>query len=109
MDKTFSFDEVWNACIDTVPDLGWSVSSTDKASGLIVADQAVVSINSSKVSRLNIRLQKAPAGGTVVNVAFVPPPGMTGGWGTVDKYVELLKKRLPGLQVTVVYGIKRAA
>ena len=71
------YKKVWNACLDSLADIRFSASSTDPASGLIIADQAVVG-GKGTVSRLNIRLSKA-SGTTTVVVKFVPPPGTVGG------------------------------
>lgn len=67
-------------------------------SGLIVADQAVVSGHGT-VSRLNIMLTKS-ADGVSVNVKFVPPPGTIGGYDIVDNYVKALKERIPDIEVS---------
>lgn len=92
-----SYESIWKACIDSLSDVRFSVSSTDMGSGLIVADQAVVS-GSGTVSRLNIMLTKS-ADGVSVSVKFVPPPGTIGGGGIVDAYVKALKERIPDIEV----------
>jgi hypothetical protein len=94
-----NYKKVWKACLDSLSDVRYSASSTDSASGLIIADQAVVSGHGT-VSRLNINLSKE-SNGVVVVVKFVPPPGTIGGQGTADAYVEALKKRLPDLKTIV--------
>jgi hypothetical protein len=93
-----SYDSIWKACIDSLSDVRFSVSSTDKESGLIIADQGVVSGGGS-VSRLNIMLTKS-VDGVSVSVKFVPPPGTIGGWGNVDAYIKALKERIPDLVVS---------
>jgi hypothetical protein len=90
------YKKVWNACIDSLPDVRFSVSSTDAASGLIIADQAVVSGHGT-VSRLNIRVSRG-SGNTIVVVKYVPPPGTIGGYGTADRYVAALKQKIPDLE-----------
>ena len=45
-----NYDLIWKACIDSVSDVQFSVSSTDPVSGLIIADQAVLGSHG-KVSR----------------------------------------------------------
>lgn len=93
------FDKVWKACLDSLSDVQFSATSTDKASGLIIADQAVVSGHGT-VSRLNISLSKESKG-IIVTVRFVPPPLTVGGQGIADAYVEALKQRLPDLKTVV--------
>lgn len=94
------YQKVWNACVDVVADVQFSVSSTDPTSGLIIADQAVFG-GKGQVSRLNIRLFKALTS-TDVSVKFIPPPGTIGGGGTAERYVTALKKRIPDLEPVVL-------
>ena len=93
-----SYESIWKACIDSLSDVQYSASSTDMATGLIVADQAVIG-GGGKVSRLNIMLTKS-ADGVSVSVKFIPPPGTIGGGGTVDEYVKALKERIPDIEVS---------
>jgi len=93
------YTKVWKACLDSLADVQFSATSTDLASGLIVADQAVVSGHGT-VSRLNITVIKASRGITVT-VKFVPPPMTIGGQGTADAYIQALKQRIPDLKVMV--------
>jgi hypothetical protein len=94
-----NYKKVWKACLDSLADVQFSASSTDYASGLIIADQAVVSGHGT-VSRMNIQVSKESEG-IIVTVKFVPPPFTIGGQGTTDAYVEALKKRLPDLKTIV--------
>ena len=93
-----NYELIWKACIDSLSDVQFSVSSTDTVSGLIIADQAVVGGHGT-VCRLNIMLTKS-ADGVSVNVKFVPPPGTMGGGGTVDAYIKALKERIPDIEVS---------
>ena len=95
-----NYQKVWNACVDVVADVQYSVSSTDPTSGLIIADQAVLG-GHGQVSRLNIRLFKALTG-TDVTVKFIPPPGTIGGGGTAERYVTALKQRIPDLESVII-------
>lgn len=92
-----NYKTVWNACIQSVSDVRFSVSSTDPTTGLIIADSAVVS-GSGTVSRLNIQLLKAISD-TTIEVKFVPPYGTIGGWGTADGYLDAVRKRVPDLKI----------
>jgi hypothetical protein len=92
-----SYNTIWRACIDSLSDVRYSASSTDKTSGIIIADQAVFQ-GQGTVSRLNIMLEKTTSG-VSVKVKFVPPPGTMGGGGTADSYIKALKKRIPDIQV----------
>ena len=94
------YQKVWNACVDVVADVQFSVSSTDPTSGLIIADQAVFG-GHGQVSRLNIRLFKALTS-TDVTVKFIPPPGTIGGGSTAERYVAALKQRIPDLEPVVL-------
>ena len=94
------YKKVWDACVDTVPDVQFSVSSTDSSAGLIIADQPVFG-GHGEVSRLNIRLFKALTS-TDVSVKFIPPPGTIGGGGTAERYVDALKQRIPDLESVVL-------
>jgi hypothetical protein len=99
--SNLSYNTIWNACIDSISDVQYySVSSTDKTNGLIIADQAVIG-GKGTVSRLNIRLMKS-AVGVSVHVRFVPPPMTMGGQGTVDSYITALKQRVPDLKVSEI-------
>jgi hypothetical protein len=93
-----SYESIWQACIVSLPDVRFSVTSTDKESGLIIADSAVFG-GSGTVSRLNIMLTKS-TNGVSVNVKFVPPFGTVGGGGTVDAYIKALRKRIPDIEVS---------
>jgi len=92
-----NYETIWKACIHSLSDVQFSASSTDMASGLIIADQAVYG-GPGTVSRLNIMLTKL-AGGVSVSVKFVPPPGTMGGGDIVDNYINALKKRIPDISV----------
>jgi hypothetical protein len=94
------YKKVWDACIDSVVDVRFSVSSTDASSGLIIADQPVFG-GSGEVSRLNIRLFKALTS-TDVSVKYIPPFGTIGGGGTAERYVAALKQRIPDLEPVIV-------
>ena len=95
-----NYKKVWKACLDSLVDVRFSVSSTDTTSGLIIADQAVVGGHGT-VSRLNIQVSKE-SNGTTVTVTFVPPPGTMGGGTITDNYVKALKKRIPDIVPVVV-------
>jgi hypothetical protein len=90
------YDIIWKACIDSLSDVRFSASSTDKEGGLIIADQSVV-MGEGSVARLNIMLTKS-SGGTSIDVKFVPPPGSVGGFGIVDDYYAALRSRLPDIK-----------
>jgi len=92
------YESIWKACIESLSDVRYSASSTDKGSGLIIADQAVVG-GRGTVSRLNIMLTNS-ADGVSVSVKFVPPPGTVGGGSIVDHYVAALKERIPDIEVS---------
>lgn len=92
------YDTVWIACIDALANVRFSASSTDKTTGLIIADQAVVG-GQGTVSRLNIMVQKT-ATGVSVNVKYIPPPGSIGGFGIVDDYYNALTARVPDLMLS---------
>ncbi|HEY3307721.1 MAG TPA: hypothetical protein VGJ93_04655 [Desulfuromonadaceae bacterium] len=98
--KNDDYKKVWNACVDSVADVQFSVSSTDSTSGLIIADQAVMGGHGT-VSRLNIQLFKALTS-TDVSVKFIPPPGTIGGGGTAERFVAALKQRIPDLEPVVL-------
>lgn len=94
------FDKCWNACIDSLADVRFAATSTDKASGLIIADQGVVG-GHGKVVRLNIQIVKA-AGENIVTVKFIPSPGLIGGQGTAERYATALKSRLPDASISIL-------
>ena len=93
-----SYESIWKACINSVSDVGFSVSSTDMAGGLIIADQSVFGGHGT-VSRLNILLTKS-ADGVSVSVKFIPPPGTMGGGSIVDDYIKALKGHIPDIEVS---------
>jgi hypothetical protein len=90
------YKNVWNACLDSLPDIQFAASSVDSASGLIIAEKSI----GRAALRLNIRVEKSSYE-TVVVVKFIPPSGALVGQGTAEKYVAALKKRIPDLQVSV--------
>ena len=89
--------KVFQACVDTLSDVNFSVASTDPNSGLIVGDRQIAQGESSK---LNVTVTD-DAGGTRVVVKFIPPTNAMGGNDTAQQYVDALKTRLPGIQPVV--------
>jgi len=94
------FDKLWNVCIDSLSDVSFAASSTDKASGLIIADQGVF-MGEGKVVRLNIQIAKAE-GENIVTVKFIPSPGLIGGSGIAENYAKALKSRLPDANINIL-------
>jgi hypothetical protein len=94
------FSKCWNACIDSLADVGFAASSTDKTSGLIIADQGVVG-GHGKVVRLNIQIIEV-AGEITVTVKFIPSPGLVGGSRTAERYANALKLRIPDAEISIV-------
>lgn len=93
-----SYDKVWKACLDSLFDVGYSYTSADPKTGLIIAGKAVI-LGEGTVARLNIMVTRV-SDNTEVSVSYVPAPATIGGYGTVDKYVTAVKKRIPDIEVT---------
>ena len=95
-----SYETVFRACIDALPEIQFSASSADQASGLIVAEQPVFG-GGGKVSRMNIMLTKS-SDGVSVSVKFIPPPGTVtiGDGGFVNRYIGVLRDRIPDIVVS---------
>jgi len=94
-----NYKQVWGACMDALPDIYFSATSADYASGMIIAERRVIGSKDGKVSRLNIRIEKAGKE-VLINVNHIPPAGLliVGGNETMNLYVEALKKRIKGFQ-----------
>jgi hypothetical protein len=92
-----SADEVWKAALAAVTDIKYAVSSADRTSGLIVAEQAVFG-GGGTVARLNIHVQRSD-NVNEVKISFVPPPGTIGGRGIAEDYMKALKTRVSDLEV----------
>lgn len=92
-----SYDEVWHACIMTLSDLDYDVSTSDKKGGLIVAHKRIFGVLGN-VATLNVILKESD-NGVSVNVKYSPPVGSSGGHGSVDKYITALRKRIPDIKI----------
>ena len=92
-------DKVWQACIDSMPDLNYAVTSTDPSSGLLIGEMQIA-LSHGKSSRLNVSVSRDSDDTTVV-VRFIPPPGAVGGGDTAERYVAALKKRIPNIEAVV--------
>ena len=103
-DKTFKTSsdatKVWHACIDSLSDIRFRANSTKSTEGLIIADEAVAGKKDS-VSQLSIRIFRE-AGNTNVAIKYVASPDAAGSGETMDKFVEVLKRRLPDLKPVVM-------
>jgi hypothetical protein len=94
-----SYDRLYRAAIAAVPVTGFSVESSNKADGLIVAHQAVVMGNGTTVG-LNVSVANTGTA-RVLNVMFMAPPG-TLPLGNFDQntadYVNAVRAQIPDLR-----------
>ncbi|MGD0770225.1 MAG: hypothetical protein ABSB42_18740 [Tepidisphaeraceae bacterium] len=98
------FKNVWQACIDALPDAGFVATSTDLSSGLIIAEKPVgaldLEMDPGEKHKLNISVFDKTTGTQVV-VRFIPASGATGGQGSAQEYIAALKKRIPGIEPVI--------
>jgi hypothetical protein len=88
--------KVFHACVDTMGDLSYSVTSADATSGMIVADKQVVMSHGAS-SRLNVFVTDESTGTKVV-VKYIPPPGPISD-KTAQFYIDALKTKVSGVQI----------
>src|SRR3982750_3659046 len=94
-----NYDRLFAACTDAVYDIGYTVTSSNKADGLIVAEQAVVMGKGTRVG-LNTRITKEPKK-NIAYINLVAPP-MTFTFGdfseNLREYVAAIKRRVPDVK-----------
>lgn len=96
---TASYDRLYAASLSAVPAVGFTVTSSNKSDGLIVAQQSVVMGHGSAVG-LNISVTK-DAGARALQVNFMAPPG-TLALGSFDTnmtdYINAVRARVPDIR-----------
>lgn len=94
-----SYDRLYSASLAAVPVMGYTVTTSNKADGLIVAQQGVVMGHGSTVG-LNISVSNSgPA--RLLQVNFMGPPGTVamGDFNTnVAEYADAVRSRVPDLR-----------
>ena len=93
-------DAVYRACIDAVSDVEYAVTSSDPATGLIVAEKRTDNGRASVLHRLNIMLGTIGDKTTVrVNYVVSPPDTLYDDTFVQGRLVKQLKARIPDIQV----------
>jgi hypothetical protein len=87
--------KVWQACIDSMPDLNYALTSTDRSSAREIGEMQIA-LSHGKSSRLNVSISR-DSDDTPVVVKFIPPPAAIGGGDTAERCVAALKKHIPNL------------
>lgn len=90
-----SYEQAWSIAIATIADVGFGITSQDKASGLIAAENRDTSLFGNDTSHLlQIRLSKTPAGVQVTAVAQRKGNGQLWGEKTHRKFKEKFLARV---------------
>lgn len=95
------YDTLFSAATASVADIGYAVKTSDKAGGVIIAEQGVVSGEGSTVG-LTVEVSQG-SDVQMIRLAFVAPPGTMslGDFSNlIDRYANALRSRVP--DVTVV-------
>jgi hypothetical protein len=94
-----SYDRLYAAAVSAVPAVGYTIVSSNKADGLIVAQQSVI-MGSGTAVGLNVSVAN-DGGARTMQVNFQSPP-LTLALGSFDTnlndYVGAVRKRVPDLE-----------
>ena len=95
-----SYDQLYSASLDAVSSIGYTITSSNKADGLIVGSQGVV-LGSGSAVGLNAHVSNGQNGLRTLQVNIAAPPG-TFAFGNFDenfqKYVATVQASIPDLK-----------
>lgn len=90
--------KVFQASMQALNDIGFSVISSDSSGGVIIAERAAFAVGMG-VYRFNIFVNRS-SGGIEVEVSFISPSMSLGKVDYIGNFIKALKERTPDVVVT---------